>query len=52
MRTPSLRPRVPQYQELNDTMSGRFSQALSGSLSVDETITTVHQEWQSALSEN
>jgi len=52
MRTPSLRPRVPQYQELNDTMSGRFSQALSGSLSVEETITTVHQEWQSALSEN
>ncbi|WP_101297034.1 ABC transporter substrate-binding protein [Halegenticoccus soli] len=50
IRKLSLRPRNPKYQELGDTMQTQISEALSGSSSVSETITTIHQEWQNIMS--
>ena len=50
IRTLSLRPRNTNYQELGDTMQTRISEALSGSAGVEETITTIHDEWQNIMS--
>jgi ABC-type glycerol-3-phosphate transport system substrate-binding protein len=46
IRSPSLRPRNPNYQALGDTMQTQISEALSGAAGVDETITKIHDEWQ------
>lgn len=50
IKTPSLRPRNPNYQALGDTMQTQISKALSGAAGVDETITKIHNEWQSIMS--
>ena len=49
IKTLSLRPRNPNYQELGNTMQTRISEALSGSAGVEETINTIHSEWQSIM---
>ncbi|WP_049947900.1 extracellular solute-binding protein [Candidatus Halobonum tyrrellensis] len=48
----SLRPRNPSYQELGDTMQVQISDALSGNTGAAETMQSIHDEWESIMSEN
>lgn len=49
IETLSLRPRNPNYQELGDTMQTMISEALSGNAGVAETMSNMHDEWQSIM---
>jgi ABC-type glycerol-3-phosphate transport system substrate-binding protein len=46
----SVRPRNPNYQELGDTMQTQISKALSGSTGVEKAITSIHNSWQNTMS--
>lgn len=49
IRTTSLRPRNPQYQELGDTMQTQISEALSGTESAGNTIQSINKKWQEIM---
>lgn len=51
VKTPSLRPRNPKYQQLGDSMQVQISQALSGGTSAEKTMQSLHQKWESTMSE-
>lgn len=49
IKTLSLRPRNPNYQELGDTMQTRISKALSGEAGIEETVDAINQDWQQIM---
>lgn len=51
IKTPSLRPRNPKYQQLGDSMQVQISQALSGGPGAKKTMQSLHQKWQNTMSE-
>lgn len=51
IKTPSLRPRNPKYQQLGDSMQVQISEALSGGKNAPKTMQSIQQEWQSTMSD-
>jgi len=51
IKTPSLRPRQPNYKELANSMASQFNAAMAGNTSVDSAISSVQKSWKQVLSQ-